>query len=134
LGDPLHRAFDLVWLAFAYGRVGRQREARSAVLECLDLFREADNATGVGIALTDLAFLATWEGRHEDALRFAGASDALKERVGGPPGAIGGLMEGDPAADARAQLPDDMADRAWDEGRAMSVDDAVALARKEAEA
>jgi predicted ATPase/class 3 adenylate cyclase len=129
MGDRLHLAFNLVWLAFAYGRADRPEDARSAALESLELFREADNATGIGIALTDLSFLATWEGRHQDAIKLAGASESLRERVGGPPGAIGGLLEGDPAAEARANLPEDAAQRAWDEGRAMSVDEAVALAR-----
>jgi hypothetical protein len=128
LGDRLHLAFNLVWLAFAYGRVGRREEARSAAMEALDLFREADNPTGIGIALVDLAFLATWEGRHVEAIKLAGAYESLRERIGGPPGAIGGLLEGDPAAEARAQLPDNVADQAWEEGLAMSLDDAVAMA------
>jgi hypothetical protein len=34
---------------------------------------------------------------------------------------------GDPEAEARAYLPQDAAQRAWDEGRAMSVDAALAL-------
>jgi predicted ATPase/class 3 adenylate cyclase len=131
LGDRLHLAFDLIWLAFAYGRFGRREDARSAALEALALFREADNVTGIGIALTDLAFLATWEGRHEDAIRLARASESLRERIGGPPGAIGGLLEGDPAEEAKAHLPEEVARRAWEEGQAMSVEEAVALARKE---
>jgi len=130
LGDRLHLSFDLLWLAFAHGRVGHREAARSAGLEALDLFREVDNDTGIGITFTALAFLATWEGRHEDAIRLAGASESLKERVGGPPGAIGGLLEGDPVAEAGAHLPDDVARRAWEEGLAMSVDEAVAVARK----
>jgi predicted ATPase/class 3 adenylate cyclase len=134
LGDRLHLAFDLVWLAFAYGRVGRREDARSAALEALELFREADNATGIGIAFTDLAFLATWEGRHQHAIRLAGASESLRKQVGGPPGAIGGLLEGDPVAEARAHLADDTAQRAWEEGLAMNVEQAVALARGEVEA
>jgi predicted ATPase/class 3 adenylate cyclase len=134
LGDRLHLSFDLVWLAFAHGRLGRRGEARAAALEALDLFRAVDNATGIGIAFTDLAFLATWDGRHEDAIRLAGASQALKERVGGPPGAIGGLLEGDPVAEARAHLSEDAAERAWEQGLTMSVDEAVALAREEPEA
>jgi predicted ATPase/class 3 adenylate cyclase len=134
LGDRLQLAFDLVWLAFALGRLGRREDARSAGLEALELFRAADNDTGIGIAFTDLAFLATWEGRHEDAIRLAGASQALKERVGGPPGAIGGLLEGDPVAEARAHLSGEAADRAWEEGLTMSVDEAVGLAREGPEA
>jgi hypothetical protein len=128
LGDRLHLAFDLVWLGFADGRLGHRPEARAAALEALDLFREVDNATGVGISLLDLAFLAVWEGRNEDALTFAGAAQAVRTRVGGPPGAIGGLMAGDPAGDAREHLSPADADRAWAKGLAMSVDDAVAMA------
>src|SRR5207245_6347317 len=75
LGDRLQLAFDLIWLAFARGRAGRPREARSAALEALALFREAGNATGIGLAFRDLAFLALWEGRPQDALRFVGAAD-----------------------------------------------------------
>jgi len=131
LGERLHLAFDLLWLAFAHGRVGHRQDARSAALEALELFREVDNRTGIGITLTDLAFLATWEGRHADAVRLAGASESLKEQVGGPPGAIGGLLEGDPAEEARAHLSTESAQRAWEEGRALSVAEAVALARRE---
>jgi predicted ATPase len=131
VGDRLHLAFDLVWLAFAHGRMGHRDDARSAGLEALELFREVDNPTGIGITFVDLAFLATWEGRHEDAIRLAGASESLRERAGGPPGGFAGILEGDPAAEARAHISQDAAERAWEEGLAMSVDQAVAMARGE---
>jgi tetratricopeptide (TPR) repeat protein len=131
LGDRLHLSFDMVWLAFAYGRVGRRAEAWSTALEALELFQEADNATGMGIAFTDLAFLATWDGRHEDAVRLAAAAESLRERVGGPPGGIGGILVGDPAAEARARLAEEVGQKAWDEGRGMSVEAAAALARRQ---
>jgi predicted ATPase/class 3 adenylate cyclase len=131
LGDRLHLAFDLLWLAYAQGRAGHREEARSAGLEALELFREVDNRTGIGITLTDLAFLATWEGRHEDAIRLAGASESVRARVGGPPGAIGGLLEGDPAAEARAHLSEEAARQAWEEGLSMSLEEAIAVARQE---
>jgi predicted ATPase/class 3 adenylate cyclase len=131
VGDRLHLAFDLVWLAFAHGRLGHAEEARAAALEALGIFLEVDNQTGVGIALFDLAFLATWEGRHEDAIRLAAAFETLREQVGGPPGGFAGLLEGDPADEARAHLSEDAARRAWEEGRAMSMDQAVTLARQE---
>jgi predicted ATPase/class 3 adenylate cyclase len=131
-GNRLDLAFGLVWLAFAYGRAGRRGDARSAALEALELFREVDNPTGIILGILDLAFLATWEGRHEHALRLAGASQSLREQAGGgPPPGFGGMLEGDPAAEARANLPEEAARRAWDEGRAMSLPEAVALARDE---
>jgi hypothetical protein len=129
LGERLHLAFDLLWVGFAHGRLGHSEEGRAAAFESLDLFREADNLTGVGIALTDLAWLALWEGRYEDSLRLEGASATVKDRVGGPPGGFAGILEGRPDEEARAHLPQDAADRAWEEGQAMTVDDAAALAR-----
>ena len=131
LGDRLHLAFDLIWLAFARGRLGQRRDARSAALEALAIFEEVDNQTGMGIALIDLAFLATWEGRHEDAIRLSAAFDNLRARVGGPPGGFAGILEGDPADEARAHLSEEAAARAWEEGQAMSLEEAVALARGE---
>jgi hypothetical protein len=110
--------------------VGRTEEGRTVALEALRLIQEADNRTRTGIALIDLAFLAAREGRHREAITLAGAYDSLTEHVGGPPGAIGGIMEGDPAAEARPNLPAGVAERAWKEGRAMSVEDAVAFARE----
>jgi non-specific serine/threonine protein kinase len=129
VGDRLQLAFDLVWLAFAYGRAGRREDARSAALEALELFREVDNLTGVALVFLDLAFLMNWEGRHEDAVRMAGVSGSVRERAGGgPTPGFAGMLEGDPVLEAREQLPQDAADRAWEEGLTMSVDDAAALA------
>jgi hypothetical protein len=129
LGDHLHLAFDLVWLAFAYGKMGRRADARATALEALELFCDVDNATGIGITLVDLAFLATWEGRHEDAVRLAAAFESLSERTGGPPGGFAGLLEGDPVDEARIHLSDEVVRRAREEGLTMTVEEAMALAR-----
>jgi predicted ATPase/class 3 adenylate cyclase len=133
LSDRLNLAFALVWLAFAYGRAGRRQDARSTALETLELFREVDNATGMALAFLDLAFLLTWEGRHEDAIRMAGVSKSHRDRAGGgPPPGFGGMLEGDPVAEASAHLTDDVVRRAWQEGLTMSVHEAVALAQANA--
>lgn len=130
LGDRLQLAFDLVWLGFAYGRLGRAEDARSTALESLRLFQVGGNATGIGIALDSLAFLATWEGRHEDAIRLAAASTRLKESVGGPRGGFAKILEGDPAEEARAHLDATAARRAWEEGSSMSTEEAIRLAEE----
>jgi predicted ATPase/class 3 adenylate cyclase len=135
LGDRLQLAFTLIWLAFAHGRTGRRADARATALEALELFREADNATGVALAFLDLAFLLTWEGRHTDAIRMAGVSEATRQRAGGgPTPGFGGMLEGDPVAEARAHLTEVAAQRAWQEGLTLSVEEAVALARGDATA
>ena len=130
LGDRLSLAFGLIWLAFAYGRAGRPADARATALEALELFREADNPTGTALAFLDLAFLLTWEGRHADAIRMAGVSESVRERAGGgPTPGFGGMLEGDPVAEARAHLTQEAAEQAWQEGLAMRVPDAATLAR-----
>jgi predicted ATPase/class 3 adenylate cyclase len=130
LGDRLNLAFSLVWLAFAHGRAGRRDDARATALEALELFREADNATGVALTFLDLAFLLTWEGRHEDAVRMAAVSKSHRDRAGGGPmPGFGGMLEGDPVAEAGAHLSEDATRRAWQEGLTMSVPEAVTLAR-----
>ena len=130
LGNRLDLAFGLIWLAFAFGRSGRREDARASALEALELFREVDNATGIALAFLDLAFLLTWEGRHEDAIRMAAVSESHRDRAGGgPTPGFGGMLEGDPAAEAHAHLTEDAAQRAWQEGLTMSVQEAVALAK-----
>jgi predicted ATPase/class 3 adenylate cyclase len=135
LGDRLLLAFNLIWLAFAYGRAGRPDDARSTAIEALELFREADNATGIALAFLDLAFLLTWEGRHEDAIRMAGVAEHQRELAGGgaTPG-FGGMLEGDPVAEARAHLTEDAARQAWQEGLTMTVPEAMARARGDTKA
>lgn len=131
-GGGLLLAFDLVWLAFAYGRAGRPEDAEAAAQEALALFGHVDNLTGIALVLLDLAFLRTWGGRYEAAIRLAGASESVRKRAGGGPmPGFAGLLEGDPAEEARAHLPADQAQRAWDEGLAMTPEQAVAMARDE---
>jgi predicted ATPase/class 3 adenylate cyclase len=129
VGDRFRLAMDLASLAMAYARVGREDEARNAVREALELFSEVDNPTGIGMVLLALSFLAHREGRHEDAVRLAAASESLRQRAGGgAPTDLLAILIGDPEAEARAHLSDDVARRAWEQGRTMSVDDATALA------
>jgi tetratricopeptide (TPR) repeat protein len=131
LGDRFHLADGLNSLAVAYARVGRGAEARSAALEALELFGEADNPTGIATVILGLSFVARWEGRYEDAVRLAAASESLGQRAGGgAPFDFVTSVAGDPEAEARAHVSEDAARRAWEEGRTMSVDEAVALAVK----
>ena len=130
LGERLNLAFGLIWLAFAYGRAGRRDDARATALEALELFREADNATGVALAFLDLAFLLNWEGRHSDAIRMAAVAEHHRDLAGGgPTPGFGGMLEGDPVADARAHLTDEAAQQAWQDGLTMTVPEAITVVR-----
>jgi predicted ATPase/class 3 adenylate cyclase len=128
-GDRLQLADALVWQAVVYARAGRPAEARAAVLEAARVFRQVDSPMGMVSVVLGLAYLARWEDRYQDAVRLAGAAESLRERVGGraPLEFLSGFL-GDPEAEARAHLPEEAAQHAWEEGRTISVDAALALA------
>jgi hypothetical protein len=100
--------------------------------EALDVVREVDNPMGMLSAILGLSYLARWEDRHEDAVRLAGAAESLREQVGGrvPLEFLAGFI-GDPEAEAREHLPEATAQRAWDEGRTVSVEAALAVAQRQ---
>ncbi len=102
--------------------------AGSCFLEALEYDEQVENRTGMGIVLDNLAAKASAEGRHLAGVRLAGASEAIKEAAGGhaPPPFID---LPDPRDAAREALGDAAVQAAWEEGRAMSLDQAVAYAR-----
>jgi tetratricopeptide (TPR) repeat protein len=130
VGDRFHLADDLLFLAFAYDGVDRIEEARTATLEALDIALELDNPLGIGGALLALAVLANRRGRHHDALRLIGAVESVSDRVGGAPPLERFQMFIDPESQARTHLNAEEAAGAREEGRAMTLEEAVALGRQ----
>jgi tetratricopeptide (TPR) repeat protein len=131
LGD----AFGVVDALEVFGRAGFEMGdlelARACVLETLDLVEPIGNRTGVAVALDNLAAHALAAGRVARAVRLGGASSAVKESAGGaaPPQLID---LPDPRIAARDSLGDDQVQRLWEEGRAMSLEEALADAREDA--
>jgi tetratricopeptide (TPR) repeat protein len=126
IGNRLQLGDGLVWLGVVYARLGRPADARSAIGEALALFREVDSPMGIVSVILGLSYLARWEGRYQDAVRLAGAAESLREQVGGRPPLdfLAGFI-GDPEAEARARLPADAAEAAWEEGRRLGVEEAL---------
>ena len=100
-------------------------------LEALINDERVGNRTGMGIVLDNLAAKASAEGRHLPAVKLAGASEAIKEAAGGhaPPPFID---LPDPRQAARVELGDEAVAAAWEEGRAMNLEQALSYARQEA--
>ena len=128
-GERFDLGNGLVWLAVVYARAGRLADSDAAMREALELFRDADSAMGIASVLQGRTYVASWQGRHTDAVRLAGAAEALREQLGGrAPIDFLAAFIGDAEASSRAHLPPEVAERAFAAGRALSVDAAMALA------
>ena len=127
LGNLFATADSLSGLGSHYRALGDREAATAAQREALEMFVEVGNPTGIAMVLEEMAMIETMDGRHERALRLAGAADALKDQIGG--GAPAELMRsGESLEESRRSLDPGTAERAWDEGREMSTDKAIAYA------
>jgi tetratricopeptide (TPR) repeat protein len=101
----------------------------SSFLEALDNDEHVGNRTGMGIVLDNLAARDSAMGQHLRAIRLAGASEVIKEAAGGhaPPPFID---LPDPRDAARDALGEEAVAAAWEEGQAMTLDQALAYARR----
>jgi hypothetical protein len=127
LGNRFAVADSLSGIGSAYRLVGDGEAACDAHRQALEIFVEVGNPTGIAMVFEEMAMVETMDGRHERALRLAGAASALKEEIGG--GAPEELMKSEEGLSAsRTSLDPETADRAWSEGRQMGTDKAVAYA------
>ena len=107
--------------------LGNHEQSRAAYLEALALKHEAGNIPGTLTTMYMLSALESDQGRHERAVRLFGAASAMQEEFkASPPSPV--FMMGDPVGAARGALPEEVVDRALDEGGRMDVDAAVAYA------
>ena len=111
-------------------RTGDQARARTAMLKELDVAEALRNSMGLAVGLTAAGVHCSLIGRPELGLRLAGAGDRVKEEAGGEPPPELIWLE-DPRKLARGTLPQERIVALWEEGRAMSLDQALSLARSE---
>jgi hypothetical protein len=132
-------AVDDLWgIALTSGQLGAlalrrndYQSARDASLRGLETNERLRNRLGVAVSLQALAVVAVRTGSPDAGVRLAGAVDRINEVAGGEaPSSIVGLE--DPLELARESLPPDRMAALWREGRAMTMEDAIAYARREA--
>jgi predicted ATPase len=117
---------------YALGRVvfeeGDVAAARTHLLEALDYDEAVGSRTGMAVIFDNLAAHASQTGDHLRALRLAGAAQASKDAAGGqaPPPLID---IPDLRAAALETLGEDAVAAAWEEGRAMPLEQALSYAR-----
>ncbi|MFQ5796017.1 MAG: BTAD domain-containing putative transcriptional regulator [Candidatus Bipolaricaulia bacterium] len=123
--------FHLGNVAVGQGDLGR---AVALYEESLILRQEIGDKGGIALCLEGLAGVACANGQPEQAARLFGAAEALREAIGFP------LMPPDRTlldydrnvAAVRAELSEDAFEAAWTEGRAMTLEQAIAYALEEA--
>jgi predicted ATPase/class 3 adenylate cyclase len=109
---------------------GRFEDAAAHYRDALRFGQELGDAASMSEPLQGLAAVAVATGDPERGVRLLGANDAIREQLGGGPPPEW-LRLGDPLAEARRSLGAEAYQRAWESGRELSVDEAVALAMRE---
>lgn len=109
---------------------GDPQKARDRVLRSIDVWEDQGNALVIASQLRFLAIAANGAGHPERAVRLAAVAEALREKVGGKvPDAF--FPFDDPRETAAKVLDAETVERAWAEGSAMSLEEALAYAREE---
>ena len=107
--------------------LGRFDEARRNYEEAIRLALEAKDLASVTMVLDPLSNLESTAGNHDRAVRLWAASDAVKQRIGG--GAPQEVMRvTDPRATATQMIGEEAVARAWEDGQAMTPEEAVRFA------
>ncbi len=130
LGDDYAYYNAVGVLGRAHQSLNELPEARNRALEHLDGAIEIGDRTMTAMALHDLASLAAQGNDAERGLLLDGASQAIVDRNGGgaPPALVGKFMPDELAAEA-GMSPEEIR-AALARGAALSLDEAVALARQ----
>jgi predicted ATPase/class 3 adenylate cyclase len=106
-------------------------EARDRILQAIDAWEEQGNALVIASQLRFLAMVANAAGQPERAVRLAGVAAAWREKIGGQvPDAF--FPFADPREAAAKVLDEATVERAWAEGAAMTLEEALAYAREDA--
>jgi tetratricopeptide (TPR) repeat protein len=128
LQDQRGMVFTLRGLGGAVCREGRYTEAGALFAESLHLARRLGMRKHTAEALEGLASVALGMGQPDRAARILGASDALRETVHGALSPDERLIRDRIVAAVRRELTDATFAEAWADGKAMTVDEAIAFA------
>jgi tetratricopeptide (TPR) repeat protein len=127
-GDTQGKVWALHTLGEAARAQGDHISAAANYVASLKIFRERRDNVGIARSLEDLASIAEARGQPERAVRLCGAAEALSEAIGSPiPAPERPIYERTVAA-AHAQLDEATCAAAWAEGRALSLEQAIAEA------
>ena len=131
-GDPGVVALQLWQLAGLASKEGRTNEALAMLREALVLNRDEGYREGIAEVLVGMANTLQAVSAPVTAPALLAAAARLREEIGGGAGWVGDAIER-----LRGSLRDSLGDAAfesaWEQGRALSTDEAIALALEETE-
>jgi predicted ATPase/class 3 adenylate cyclase len=114
--------------AIAGDREGRVQDALSMLKEAYRIDRNHGDRLEIALDLCRFAAALAAAGRAGTATRLLSRSDALREEIGVPFRAWGAEMNERTLSAIRTQLDEAALSEAWEAGRVLTVDEAVALA------
>ncbi len=121
-------AFSLDRLAsFALGE-GRVADALSMLKESLCIRRDLGNRVGIAENLSRFAATLNMMGQTTTATRLVSSSKALREQIGSPGVPWLAKITEETLTSIRMQLDDAVFAEAWDQGQALTLEEAIALA------
>jgi tetratricopeptide (TPR) repeat protein len=127
VGDRFHEAVSLTALATYAITDGRREDALPMLREAYRLDRELGDPYRVAITVSTFAHLLAAGGRAGPAARVLSSAEALFAEIGAGPAWIKSENE-EALATIRQQLDEAAFDIAWEQGRSLTADEAVALA------
>jgi hypothetical protein len=133
LGDPFGIAISLTNLGDVACAEADWVSARALYQEALPIWRELGGKLGIAFSLEGLAAVAASLGSSLRAARIWGAAERLRTEIGSPSPPNERPHYDQRVIASRVALGDDAAfDRAWQEGRAWTLEQAIELALAEA--
>jgi tetratricopeptide (TPR) repeat protein len=127
-GDKVGIGIGLHRLGLAACLRGDAATARALYVESLRQFRDIGHPAGIVDCIEGIAGVAAAQGQAERGTRLLGAAEALREVPRAPRVPSRQADYERTRADVRAALGEEAFAAAWAAGRAMSLEDAVALA------
>jgi tetratricopeptide (TPR) repeat protein len=131
LKDTQGEAMGLVALGIAAARLGDLGRAKALLEESLPLHRQLGGIRDVAENLEALAEVAGERGEVRRGAQLWGAADALRQTTGAPWVGYELRVHEPYLAAARSRMDEAAWSEAWEEGRAMTLEEAVSYAVKE---
>lgn len=128
IGADSQEAYSLMELAVFALEAGRLDDARSSLRDALRILKDLGDLLGIAVTLGQLSAVDAVDGRAEMAAVLLSRADALHREIGAGVASWAARSNTKTLASVRAKLEETAFSAAWERGRSLSTEEAVALA------